>query len=229
MRSAAFVLAAALLATPVLADEAGESPVAVTRSLSVPLSADGKLVIDETWGELEVVAWDKAEVAVEFDARSSKTYPAEKLAKATEKLQRFGVEAEAVSAGEVRVTGLNPSASLGSPFGGKSGVQTHYKLRVPRGATLVVRHGVGSVDVKGFTGDVDVGGGTGEVNLDLGLGLESAVEASTRVGDIQLPAVLREVGDSKRRVLVGESYSYRPTTAERRVVARLSVGSIELR
>ncbi|MDO9487342.1 MAG: hypothetical protein Q7J32_03135 [Sphingomonadaceae bacterium] len=222
----AAVSAAFLLATPALA--ADEAPIAVSRSLAVPLAAGGTVTVDETWGDLDIVAWDKAQVSVDFRASSQKAYPADESAKARAKLERFGVEAKAVSADAVTVTGINPGATLGSPFGGKSGVQMRYTLHVPRDSRLVVRHGVGNVGVKDVAGDVDVQGGTGELTLDLPLGPTTSVEASTRIGDIQVPPAMSEGGTHKRRALVGARFSYVPETVERRVIARLSIGSIDI-
>lgn len=225
MRLAA-VSAALLLAAPALA--ADDAAIAVERSLKVPLAAGGTVTIDETWGDLDVVAWDKPEVSVDFRASSQKSYPADESAAAREKLERFGVEAKAVSADAVTVTGINPGATLGSPFGGKSGIRMRYTVHVPRDSRLVVRHAIGSVGVKDVAGDVDVQGGTGELTLKLPLGPNTSVEASTRIGDIQVPQALDEGGTHKRRALVGERFSYTPPTVERRVIARLSIGSIDI-
>lgn len=225
MRPAA-VSAALLLAAPALAAE--EAPIAVERSLKLPLAAGGTVTVDETWGDLDIVAWDKPEVSVDFRASSQKSYPADESAKAREKLERFGVDAKAVAADAVTVTGINPGATLGSPFGGKSGVRMTYTLHVPRDSRLVVRHAIGSVGVKDVAGDVDVQGGTGELTLKLPMGPTTSVEASTRIGDIQVPQAMSEAGTHKRRALVGERFSYVPETVERRVIARLSIGSIDI-
>lgn len=225
MRLAA-VSTALLLAMPAAA--ADEAPISVERSLSVPMAAGGTVTVDETWGDLDIVAWDKPEVAVDFRARSQKAYPADESAKARAKLERFGVDAKATSATAVTVTGINPGATLGSPFGGKSGVRMTYTLHIPRDSKLIVRHAIGSVGVRDVAGDLDVQGGTGELTLKVPLGATTAVEASTRIGDISVPDGLREGGERKRRALVGERFSYVPATVERRVVARLSIGSIDI-
>lgn len=221
----ALLVPAILTAT---AAHAGDEMVSVERTLTVPLAPAGLVTVDETWGDLEIHAWDRAEVSVDFRARSQKAYPDDKASKARDKLERFGVEAKAASAAEVIVTGINPSASLGSPFGGKSGVQMRYVLRVPHDARLVVRHAIGHVSIKDVAGDVDVQGGTGELSLDLPLGPNTAVDASTRIGDIAIAPSLRDKGELKRRALVGERFSYTPATVDRHVVARLSIGSIEI-
>lgn len=228
---AVFLPAMLIAAAPALAADAETTvgaPVAVARSLSVPAAARGLVTVDETWGDLDIVAWDRPEVTVDFQATTQKPYPAGEVAAAREKLERFGVEAKAASAESVTVTGLNPGASLGSPFGGKSGIRVRYTVHVPRDSRLVVRHHVGNVRVKDVAGDVDAQGGTGELTLDLPIGDRTAIEASTRVGDISLPAELRDRGELKRRALVGERFSYEPANAERRVIARLSIGSIDI-
>lgn len=224
--SVVLLLAAPAFAAPSV--DADAAQIAVERSLTVPLTAGGTVTVDETWGDLDIVAWDKPEVSVDFRASSQKSYPADEGAKAREKLERFGVEAKAVSADAVTVTGINPDATLGSPFGGKSGIRMRYTLHVPRDSKLVVRHAVGSVGVKDVAGDVDVQGGTGELTLKLPLGPTTSVEASTRIGDIQVPQAMSEDGTHKRRALVGERFSYVPATVERRVIAKLSIGSINI-
>lgn len=220
------VSTALLVAAPAFAAE--DVRISVERSMSVPIAAGGTVTVDETWGDLDIVAWDKPEVAVDFRASSQKAYPADESAKARARLERFGVEAKAVSANAVTVTGLNPGATLGSPFGGKSGVKMTYTLHVPRDSRLVVRHAIGSVGVRDVAGDLDVQGGTGELTLQVPLDATTAVEASTRIGDISVPDRLREGGERKRPALVGERFSYAPATVERRIVARLSIGSIAI-
>ena len=218
--------AALLLAAPAFAAE--EGIIAVERSLTVPMAPGGTVTVDETWGDLDIVAWDRPEVSVDFRASLQKAYPAGESAKAQAKLERFGVEATATAPDAVSVTGINPGVTLGSPFGGKSAVRMTATLHVPRDSRLVVRHAIGNVGVKGVAGDLDVQGGTGELTLQVPLGSTTAVEASTRIGDIQVPAAMSEGGTHKRRALVGERFSYVPQTVERRVIARLSIGSIDI-
>lgn len=231
MRRVALFAFSSLLAAPAFAATAtpvARAPVILGKTLVVPLAANGTVSVDATWGDLDIVAWDRAEVSVEYEVRSQKDVEPNEVADARAKLERFGVDAKAVSPAEVTVTGINPSASVGSPFGGKSGVRMRYTMHVPRDSRLVVRHAVGSVGVKDVAGDVDVQGGTGELTLDLPLGPNTSVEASTRIGDIQVPPAMSEGGTHKRRALIGARFSYVPATVERRVVARLSIGSIDI-
>lgn len=228
MKAFSAMLLAAAPAVAADAEPIHGAPIAIARSAAVAAAAKGIVTIDETWGDLDVVAWDKPEVAVDFHATTQKAYPADEAAQARARLERFGVTARATGADAVSVTGINPGASVGKPFGGKSGVQVRYTVHVPRDSRLIVRHHVGNVRVKDVAGDVDAQGGTGELTLDLPMGVATAVEASTRIGDIEVPAELRDRGDLRRRALVGERFSYEPANPERRVIAKLSIGSIEI-
>lgn len=227
MKTMILAAGAIALAIPATAAETATTAPALARTATVPLAPDGKVVVDETWGDLEVLAWDRPEVEVAFSASVRADLDPEDLAAAEARLARFGVDTRAVSPAEVTVTGVNPGASVVKPFGGKSGIRMRYTLHVPRRATLVVRHGIGSVKVSDLAADVDVGAGTGELTLALPLDAATAVEASTGVGDVTVPPSLRETGELRRRALVGQRFSYRPAAPARRVVARLSIGSIE--
>lgn len=92
-----------------------------------------------------------------------------------------------------------------------------WTVAVPEGLKLVLRPGVGDVDVSGVTGEVAVHGSVGDVQVS---GAPSSLEVTTSVG--QVDALLREpaesvrlrssVGDIELRLPEGVAYDVRATS-----------------
>ena len=110
-----------------------------------PLNADGEIRVDNVNGSIEIVAWDKPEVALE----------AEKRAKNEEDLQRVHLKIDATA---TRFTVKTEYEKKSGWFGGNVDASVHYKLMVPAGARLDKIDSVNS--------DITVTGVRGSVNLD---------------------------------------------------------------
>ncbi len=208
---------------------AANAPVTASHSATLPLGANGTVLIEKSWGEIDVEAWDKPSVQVTMSLRTQKAIEPDEQAEARERLDRFGFDARKTGADSVTISGRSPDASLLRPFGGKSGVQVHYAVKMPRTANLRVDHQVGEVRVTGISGNVDAANGTGEVTLRLPLTPQVAVESSSRVGDGEFDDALLKRGSYRRNMVVGHSFSYAPATAHRHVSARVGVGSVSIR
>jgi hypothetical protein len=205
-----------------------QSPVEISRSQTIPIAPAGTVSIDHTWGEVTVDAWDRPAIEVVVTARSKKAYPDGEAQEMRTRLARFGFDMKAVSPEQAIVTGLAPKASLLKPFGGKSGVSVHYAIRMPRTGTLIMHHGIGEVSVTGLKGDLDVSAGTGSVHIAVPIDPNVAVESAVRIGEITLATDLRARGESQRKALVGERFSYRPAGANRHISARVGIGSVSI-
>ena len=214
--------------TPLSAAAAVDAPVQATRSQSSPLSMNGAVTIDRTWGEVSIEGWDQPSVEVTVTARSKKAYPAAEAEGMRARLAAFGFETKAASPGQLAITGLSPNATLLKPFGGKSGVSVAYSIRMPRAARLTLRHDVGEVAVKGLESDLDVASRIGDVRLTVPLDASVAVEGSARIGEVSVNPALGARGSAKRHALVGHSFSYAPSNAHRHIIAHVGIGSVAI-
>ncbi len=224
---AASVAAVLITSLPATAD-ATEAPVEIQRSHSLPITPDGRVIIAETWGEIDLKAWDRPTVEVTMTARTKSGVSEKESEKARGQLERFGFEAKASGPDEVKVIGIAPSSSLLKPFGGKDRISIQYTIKMPRNAHLKLDHKVGEVRVAGLAGNIQVANKTGSVTLAVPATAEATITTSTRIGDAELPAALLANGNYRRRALVGHSFTYQPHEARRQVDIRVGIGSIEI-
>lgn len=112
---------------------------------TLPLAADGTLSLGNVNGSIEIVAWDRAEVAVDAEIRG----------KTKEDLARIKVE---IDAQDTRIAIKTRYEKKPGFFGGNSPRgEVNYKVRVPAGANLRKIDSVnGSISVEGVRGAVDL-------------------------------------------------------------------------
>lgn len=158
-----FRLPTLLLSALVLAG-AARADVTETITKAFPLDANGSVHLENVNGDIEVVAWDKAEVSV----------VAEKKAKNDEDLQRVTLEFEASPARLVIKTKYPKTGWLG----GNIRASVRYKLMVPAGAHLEKIDTVNS--------DITVTGVQGRVDLDT---VNGSITATGLAADARLDSV----------------------------------------
>ena len=225
----AIALLAASAAAPVLAaDDSARAAVEVVSSQRVPIAAGGTVSIDETWGEVSIEGWDEPAVEVMTTRRSAKAYPADEAVDIRTRLDRFAARVDATAPDAVSVVGLSPTGSVTRPFGGKSGVNLRYVIRVPHGSRLILDNGAGSVRIAGVRGDIAIDSDVGEVTIAGPFDAATAIDARSGIGGIEVNAPFAGKGELRRRALVGERFSYRPSDAVRRITVTLGVGSITI-
>ncbi len=112
----------AVLALPLLACALAAGPAIAATPVDQrhPLAADGELTVENAAGTIEVVAWDRAEVAIEGTLGDG--------------VERLLVEGDAR---RLRVEVVNPSGGGWFGGGGRSSPST-LRLRVPAGASLAL-------------------------------------------------------------------------------------------
>ncbi len=188
------VLALLLAASPAAADR--------TVSKTLPLAADGRVTIDTYKGSIRVTPWDRAEVAVE-----ARIVPDDSCG--SERDQKRWVEATEVviepSGRSVRIESDYDKLETSWGFLGActSRPFVHYRVSLPRAATLKIHDYKSDTDVKDFAGHLtlETYKGTAELTdlsgaLDLKTykgdvrarfkGLSGAVRAETYKGDVTL-------------------------------------------
>ena len=167
------VLALLLAASPAVADR--------TVSKTLPLAADGRVTIDTYKGSIRVTAWDRAEVAVE-----ARIVPDDSCG--SERDRKRWVEATEVviepSGRSVRIESdydkLETSwgflrACTSRPF-------VHYRVSLPRAATLKIHDYKSDTDVKDFSGHLTLETYKGTAELT---GLSGALDLKTYKGEVR--------------------------------------------
>ncbi len=142
-----------------------------------PLDANGSIHLENVNGSVEIIAWDRNEVALE----------AEKSARDQEGLGRMHLKIES----SPRRLVVNTEYEKKWKFWENMNAQVHYKLMVPAGASLdgieVVNSGITITGVKGSVHLEAVNGGIEATDL-AGPGKIETVNGSVRVSYSALPS-----------------------------------------
>lgn len=111
---------------------------------SYPLAADGTVHLENINGDIDIVAWDKAEVSLE----------AEKKGRTDEDLKRVTIE---IDSSPARLSIKTKYAKKSGWFSGSVNASVRYRLMVPVGASLRKIDSVNSeISVTGVRGTVDL-------------------------------------------------------------------------
>lgn len=157
---ALFLLPALLILAPGV-----RASVAETVAKTFPLAADGTVHLDNVNGDIDITAWDKAEVSLE----------AEKRAKTDEDLAKVTLEIDSTPD---KLSIKTKYARKSGWFSGSVNASVRYKLMVPAGARLQKIDSVNS--------DITVRGVRGAVNLD---SVNGSITATGLAADTRLDSV----------------------------------------
>ena len=166
-------LAFLLSSPPALADR--------TVSKTLPLASDGRVTIDTYKGSIRVTPWDRAEVAVEARIVSDDSCGSERDQKEWVAATRVVIEPDG---GGVRIKsdygGLEASwrflmVCTSRPF-------VHYRVSLPRAATLNIHDYKSDTDVKDFAGNLTLDTYKGSAAL---VGLSGPLDLKTYKGEVR--------------------------------------------
>ena len=215
------------LGLPAQAQTVDKREAEITTTQSLEFGAKGTVQIVDSFGTVKVEGWDKDEVELTVTKRTQKKYEPKNLAKAAKGLERFKVTMEPV--GETSMMVINttyPSWTPARMFRGKTNLNLNYLIKVPRQSTLLIKHGIGEVEVTNVSGDIEATASIGEITLRLPEGQNYAVDAHVRIGD-----VLSEFGQVTQRkglFAVGAKLAGEPASPTRRIFARIGIGDIQV-
>jgi acetyl esterase/lipase len=199
----------------------------ITTTQSLEFGAKGTIQIVYSFGTVKVEGWDKEEVELTVKKRTQKKYEPKNIAKAMEGLERFKVTMEPV--GETSMMVINtayPSWTPARMFRGKTNLQLDYLIKVPRQSALLIKHGIGEVQVTNVSGDIEATASIGEISLRLPEGQQYAVDAHVRIGDVS--SEFGQVTQRKGVFAVGAKLSGEPAAPTRRIFARIGIGDIQV-
>ncbi|HKQ73265.1 MAG TPA: alpha/beta hydrolase [Blastocatellia bacterium] len=215
------------LSFPAHAQTVDKRKAEITTTQALEFDAKGTIQIVDSFGSVKVEGWDKEEVELTVTKRTQKTYGQKDLAKAMKGLERFKVTMEPV--GETSMMVINtayPSWTPARMFRGKTNLELNYLIKVPRQSALLIKHGIGEVQVADVAGDIEATASIGEITLNLPEGQHYAVDARVRIGDVS-----SEFGqDTQRQGLfaVGAKLAGEPAAPTRRIFARMGIGDIQV-
>jgi hypothetical protein len=213
------------LGIPAQAQTVDKREAEVTTTQNLEFGAKGTIQIVDSFGSVKVEGWDKEEVELTVKKRTQKKYEQKDLAKAAKGLERFKVTMEAV--GETSLLVIKTTYPSWTPiFRGKTNLQLDYIIKVPRQSALLIKHGIGEVEVVNVSGDIEATASIGEISLKLPEEQSYAVDARVRIGDVS-----SEFGQATHRkgpLAVGAKLTGEPAAPTRRIFARIGIGDIQV-
>src|SRR5262245_12681349 len=215
------------LGLPAQAQTVDKREAEITTTQSLEFGAKGAIQIVDSFGTVKVEGWDKEEVELTVTKRTQKKYEPKNLAKAAKGLERFKVTMEPV--GETSMMVISTRYLSWTParmFRGKTNLKLDYLIKVPRQSTLLIKHGIGEVEVNNVSGDIEATASIGEISLRLSEDQSYAVDAHVRIGDVS-----SEFGQTTKRqglFAVGAKLAGEPSTPTRRIFLRVGIGDIHV-
>ena len=197
----------------------------ITTTQSIEFGAKGTIQVVDSFGSVKVEGWDKEEVELTVTKRTQKKYEPKDIAKAAKGLERVKVTMEAV--GETSLLVINTTYPSWAPiFRGKTNLKLDYLIKVPRKSTLLIKHGIGEVEVNNVSGDIEATVSIGEISLRLPEDQSYTVDAHVRIGDVS-----SEFGQTTHRkglFAVGAKLAGEPAAPTRRIFLRVGIGDIQV-
>jgi hypothetical protein len=207
------------------AQTAAKQEAEITTTQSIEFGAKGTIQILDSFGSVKVEGWDKEEVELTVTKRTQKKYEPKDLDKAAKGLERFKITMEAV--GETSLLVIKTAYPSWTPiFRGKTNLKLDYLIKVPRQSSLLIKHGIGEVEVNNVSGDIEATASIGEIRLRLPEDQSYAVDAHVRIGDVS-----SEFGQTTHRkgpFAVGAKLAGEPAAPTRRIFLRVGIGNVQV-
>ena len=197
--------------------------VEVATTQRVDLQANWGVRVSGSLGQLNIEGWDQPAVEITLIRTLYREDAPDKRDKAKQQMERIRVTAE--QRGEDIVIGTTfPKRAFWKRLGGKTGVALDYRLRVPRHARLVIRHGSGDILINDSEGDIDASVGTGTIVLQLPVDGSYAIDARCRAGKVNSDFE----GVYHHPLWIGQTFAEGSEASTHELRLRTGVGDIDI-
>jgi len=139
------------------------------------LAAGGLVRVMDSTGELNIEGWDRPDVEVTV-TRLNEADPGKKD-QVTRELKRIEVTTKRQSDGELVITTKKPARS-------GLNIALDYRIRVPMGTRLAIRHKTGDVVIFNVGGDIDASAKLGGIVVQLPVPASYAIDAKKGIGTL---------------------------------------------
>lgn len=196
----------------------------VTTTDHAELAAGGTVRVTGSTGEMDVEGWDKSEVEITVTKSVFRTGSPRGKEAGNQFLSRVQVKTERTGNGEVDIRTVFPSWNpITRPLRGKTDVNLHYTIRVPRDAHLVIHHESGDLRLQGLTGPIEATMGAGDIELWLPQASKYAIDARCKIGGVSSDFA----GSHHDRHVVGESFA-NESAGGPKAYLRVDAGGIQI-
>lgn len=145
----------------------------------------GTIRVDNAYGELNVEGWDQPRVEVTVTRTTFPHNTPKEQEKGKRYLNLIKVTTKMGSNGDVEISTQFPGRNrLARMISGLGDFTLDYRIKVPRNAKLVIRHGVGDVVVRDVSGDIDATVRSGDIVAQLPEPEKYAIDAKCSLGTV---------------------------------------------
>jgi hypothetical protein len=206
-----------------LADDKPPQKVQVSKTEHMDFPAGGVLRLNNSVGELTVEGWDRPEVEITTVKSTTIAYPSQERETAIKELDRVHVETHREGNELVITTDFPGGRFLAGFFGGTSGFDLEYRIKVPTSTRLIDNHSVGEVHVDNLTGDIQVAVHSGEITLGLPEQGRYSIDAKSNCGSV----ISDFPGKEKRKLwFFGHRVENEDSAAPHKLNLKISFGDI---
>ncbi len=170
----------------VLTAQSPIGPVSVSKTENVELPAGGTLRLEKSIGELTIEGWDQTGVEIATTRITKDLYPASDRDKELKVLDQVRVSSK-VNGKEVVVTTEYPHHKAFpwiSPVSDTTNFDLEYRIKVPRNATIILKHDAGEVHLIDVTGNIQATDSRGLITVSLSGDAPRVVDARSRIGSV---------------------------------------------
>lgn len=212
---------AIVLALPLLANDFSKQALNATATQRFNVSAAGVIHLENSFGEVDIDGWDRAEVEMTVDRSAERLADAKDRAEAERRLDSVQIAAKQ-NGNDVEISTIYPARNLFlHPLSRRSDVEIHYRIHAPRASKVIIDHNNGGVNVFDIRGDVHATVINGQITLTLG-GDQYAIDAWSKIGDVYSDFK----GSGQRRRVLGEEFTAKDAMPEANLYLRTRLGDI---
>ena len=192
---------------------------------SMSFAPDGEVLIQGSFGELELEGWDRSEVEITLTKGTRKKYSLDHQEKALAFLNSVEVTAAGQNANRLVISTSFPDRSLFTrPLRGKSNIELSYKIKMPRQVKLSIEHDTGEVRVKNIAGDIKATVRIGQISMRVPENENYTINASVRLGEVE-----SDFRGRSGRKFLSERFVSDESRGMRNIYARVGIGQINIR
>lgn len=213
---------AIVLALPLMAGDRSNNPLSATHTDQFNVSPGGAIRLENSFGDVDIVGWDRPEVEVTMIRSTEHLYSAKERPEAQRRLDSVQITAKQDGNDVVISTEYPARSAFLHPLSRRSDIEIHYQIHAPRDSKLTIDHNSGGVNVFDMAGDIQAAVINGQITLTLPSDKHYAIDAQSKLGDVYSDFD----GSDQRKHLLGEDFASKGEAPAVKLYLRVRIGDI---
>lgn len=211
-----------VLVLPLIADDRTKVTVSAAQTERYNVAAPGTIRLKNTFGELDIVGWDRPEVEVTTVRFTEHLYASNELGRAQRRLDEVQITSKQDGNDVVIATVYPRRNRFLHPLSQRSDIEISYRIKAPRASKLFINHNRGGVDIYDITGDIHTTVANGQITLAVPADRDYHIDARCVLGNVYSDFEGRE----RRLNLLGNGSSRQGAAPAANLYLRARVGDI---